>query len=290
VSAGMTPHEYAARQILPNLRGLLAWRLRGRGLGQYGIAKLLGVSQPMVHRYLSKDQGYYYTRLLAEVGDEDILDDAVDRAVRLLEAGAEDALWLLVNELTLKSRFCRGREEQCRAVLCPAGSDLHMEVYRAVLEELLSTPCLESVVPEVGSNLAYSPAPRLPRGRIIALNGRILRGSQGVIAAGAPEPGGSRHTAGALEALSRLNQRLRWAVALKLSRPVEEALDRLAIPRVTLEAPSGGGLPPDSTLAAAVEEPAPGREGVVYLAASSAGELLEAVRRISGLACRGEDS
>jgi predicted transcriptional regulator len=281
----LTPHEYASKVVLPGLRALVAWRLHYRGLGQYGIARLLGVSQPMVHRYLSRDPAYYASRLAAELGGEVIVEEAVELAARMLERGDRLGFLRLVNDLTLESRYCRARGEECRAALCPGGG-AHLSIYRGVLSRLLSTPCLGEAVPEVGSNLAYTPRPGAPVESIIALDGRIVRASRGsAIAAGSPRPGGSRHTASVLSQYSQLVPSLRWALALRHTPTLLGALDSMGIPLVELgrrpPAPGPGGL------LAVVEPPGPGREGVVYLLSPTSEALLEAASRLAAQLCGG---
>lgn len=282
--SSLTPHEYASKVLIPSLRALVAWKLYEKGHGQYGIARLLGVSQPMVHRYLSKDATYYADRLAAEVGDENLVEDAVERAAALLEAGNRPGFWRLINELTIHSRFCRGREDECRAALCSSGEELYISAYKTVLAKLLSIPCLSGVIPEVGSNLAYTPQPGLPRERIVALDGRIVRSADGAaIAAGSPKPGGSRHTARVLSMYSGLDSRLRWAVALRHTALVVEALREMSVPLAELGSqPSAEG---PRGLLAVVEPPGPGREGVVYLLSPTAEDLLRAVAAIASRIC-----
>ena len=54
----MTPHELVAELVVPKIRSLIASRLMEKGMSQIKIAKLLGVSQPMISKYLkeSKDE------------------------------------------------------------------------------------------------------------------------------------------------------------------------------------------------------------------------------------------
>ncbi len=66
----MLPQEAAAKKILPLLRGAVTRALLDRGMSQHGVARLLGVSQPMVHKYASKPLDFYLRGLAGEGIDE----------------------------------------------------------------------------------------------------------------------------------------------------------------------------------------------------------------------------
>lgn len=275
----VTPYEYASQVVLPALRGLVAHRLSSMGYGQYSIARILGVSQPMVHRYLSRGESEYASRLRSEGIEEAVIEEAVEVAVRALTSNDAIGFLLVVNELTLRSMYCRG--VKCERILCPGGDVLAIGYYEKVLEELITLDCLEALIPEVGSNLAYSP--RGPAGpqEIIALDGRIVKSKEGVVVAGKPRPGGSRHTAGILSRYSRLNPRLRWALALSPRESLVNTIMQRGIPLVPLSS-----KPPETSLIAVLEEEAPGREAVVYLLASRADDIISLVKEAVGAECR----
>ena len=274
-----TPHEYAARVILPALRGLVAHVMAGRGYGQYSIARLLGVSQPMVHRYLERGVEYYLSQLEAEGVDRGVALEAAEAAARALAAGDHSLFWLVVNELALQGRLCRG-EPGCEGVLCPGPGILSTARYEEALRRLLSIECLERLIPEVGGNLAYSPRPPEPPESIIALDGRIVKTASGVRPAGRPRRGGSRHTARVLSEYSASNPRLRWALALSPTSGLLEALRARGAPVVRMgeEAPPAGVL-------GVLEEAAPGREAVLYLLAANEGDLESIVREAARREC-----
>jgi predicted fused transcriptional regulator/phosphomethylpyrimidine kinase/predicted transcriptional regulator len=275
----VTPYEYISQVILPALRGLAAHRLSNMGYRQYSIARLLGVSQPMVHRYLLRSEAEYFSRLREEGIEEAVIGEALEVAVRALTSNDTASFLLVVNELALRSRYCR--EAGCERILCPGGDVLAIGYYERVLEKLASLSCLETLIPEVGSNLAYSPRGPAEPGEIIALDGRIVKSKGGVVIAGKPRPGGSRHTAGILSRYSRLNPRLRWALALSPRESLINIIKRRGIPLIPL-----GRDPPGSGLVAVLEEAAPGREAVVYILAPKADDIIKLAEEAARAECR----
>jgi len=258
-AAAMLPQEYAARRIAPQARGALAWLLAGEGLSQHQIARLLGTSQPAVHRYLSHPLEHYLDSLQAEGVPRSrallILQAALSRVRREGLAG----LAMAVNTLALQSSYCR--ENECDRVLCGAGGDPE-SLYRLVLDQLARTPGLHELIPEVGSNLAYAPQDAESLDDVIGLDGRIVKTTTGrVYPAGSPVRGGSRHVGqAALKAAQQLGEA--WALALRGSREVVEAARRVA-PGLVLALEEGEGVEP-----------------VLYLASRDPWELLEAVENI----------
>jgi len=58
------PEEMLHEVLLPNLRGVLAHRLRSLGYSQSKIAKILNVTQPSVSGYLSAKESRFVEDLL----------------------------------------------------------------------------------------------------------------------------------------------------------------------------------------------------------------------------------
>jgi len=255
----LTPHEYAARVILPLARGGVAVILYGRGHGQHRIARLLGTSQPAVHRYLSRPLQAYLEALEAEGVPQGTARAVLESAAQSIAAGDAGALAEAVNILTLRSYYCRRVEGWCERVFCPGEP---VRLYKAVLEALLAVPGLHRLIPEVGSNLAYAPPEAKSIDDVIGLEGRLVKGASGrVYPVGDPVPGGSRHVG--LKALEAAGGREAWAIALRGSHDILEAVKRVA-PDLIVGVEEGDGVEP-----------------VLYLASDDPWKLLETVRTVA---------
>ena len=281
-SIAPSPHEYAARVIVPNLKALVAIRLAGMGYKQYTIAKLLGVSQPMVHKYLSKPEEYYIAKLSEEGVEAVTIREAVEAAVKAVLEGRVGDFWLVVNELVVHTRGC---DDTCRRILCRAPQLLPLSYYESVLARLASIDCLDKLLPEVGGNLAYAPGEQGSPDAIIALDGRIVKSRSGAVIAGTPTRGGSRHTAGILSRYSKWIPSLRWALALSPTSQLLSTLRGLGVEVVPL------GSKPKSKRGpiAVIEEPEKGREAVIYILSDNPESILEIVEASARAACREDE-
>ncbi len=259
----MTPQEYVARRILPLLRGLAASCHTRRGMSQHAVARLLGISQPMVHRYSRRRPEDY----LAEIVGEGV-PGWVSRLVYYRVCESRERLRGLsaevANLLALYSRYCAENRGLCERILCP-GRHAPLRLYREVLNRLVSHPGFYRLVPEVGSNLAYTPPGATSIDEVIGLDGRIVRARSGrVMVAGEPSLGGSRHTGAIALEHARLAGEA-WAVALRYDERVLDALQGL----------EGVGV--------YVEEGGAGREPIIYVASHDPELLLEAIDKAASV-------
>ncbi len=266
----MLPQEAAARRILPLLRAAVARLLVERGVSQHRAARLLGVTQPMVHRYAAEPLDSHLAGLEAEGVPRRVAEAIVEVAAREVESGGEWALARLLNWATVHSRYCRGRP--CHEVLCVGPQD-----YRLLLEALLSIEGFDRLIPEVGSNLAYAPRHARSEAEVLALDGRIVRAGGRPVAAGAPVLGGSRHTARTALAYKEAVGGEAWAIALRHSEALLGALRRLGATVVELGSPVEGPV----EAVAAVEPGGVGREPVVYLVAGDPATLYWLASRLA---------
>ncbi|RLG80706.1 MAG: Fis family transcriptional regulator [Thermoprotei archaeon] len=217
-------HEVAAKKIVPLLRGVLVHELYSRGFSQRKIAYLLGVTQPQVYKYLSKPIDEYYHKALELRLDTDRLKYYVKLLADTLAQDSSEKYVLLVNsivqELTL-AYLCREHKEMRE--LCRTGriSDPYLEYYRERVERIVSRYRIESLVPEVGINIVYTPVkPRSPVD-VIGLTGRIIKAGNRALIVGEPMYGGSRHLSRVLIMAAKYNNRRRVAMNTAYVRRVE---------------------------------------------------------------------
>ncbi|RLE97347.1 MAG: hypothetical protein DRJ57_04555 [Thermoprotei archaeon] len=90
------PCERLARYVLPALRGaLISYMYNRRRMGQLEIARLTGVSQSAVSRYVNRERGLYRAILTQVPGVREVLEDAAAR----LERGEDVSLCSLCRVL-----------------------------------------------------------------------------------------------------------------------------------------------------------------------------------------------
>ncbi|ADI32169.1 thiamine-phosphate synthase family protein [Staphylothermus hellenicus] len=224
----MLLQEIAARIIIPPLKGLLIHSLSKEGFSQRRIAKLLGITQPQVHKYLSKPEEYYYNLLLSHGFDIDKISSYLN--IILYTALKEEQLKLvllmssIVNDLSMEylCRIKHGARDYCRGTMIV---DPFIEHYKSFISTLLSKYNLSKLIPEVGSNIVFSPHKPKDISDIIGLSGRILRVGGGIKAVGEPIYGGSRHLSRILLIATKYNEKYRAAMNIVYDKYI---LDKLA--------------------------------------------------------------
>ncbi|MEB3806667.1 MAG: hypothetical protein GSR73_04040 [Desulfurococcales archaeon] len=256
----LLPQEYVARRILPLLRGAVASCLYARGVSQHRISRLLGVSQPMVHKYLRHGLDYYLDMLAGEGIARGTLKLHLDILCSRVAKGDSGEIALTANTLALQSNYCRGNR-LCGATL-KTGEPPEIRLYYEVLERLLELPIRDSI-PEVGSNLAYAPRGSESIEDVVGLDGRIVKAATGVIVAGSPIKGGSKHTGRVALKYSRYWGSDAWATVLRYT------------PRAAKTAEARGDVAFEVELGEGVEP-------VIYIVSRDPLTLIEVVRDLVG--------
>lgn len=233
----LIPHELVNELVVSELRGIVAHRLRERGFGQLKIAKLLGISQPMVSRYISVGFHEYLERLRRLGLDPSEVLRVVDMLVEKLVSGDYyEYLRLLssfVNSLLKRGSLCDAHRKS--APLIPSNCDLCFKLFEEVTDpyveevriayELFSLhPRGHEIVPEVGMNIVSAPPSSSDLRDVVGFSGRIICVHNKVVAAGEPVRGGSKHTASVLLKVMRKFPNIRSAVVIKYSH---ECLQKL---------------------------------------------------------------
>jgi predicted fused transcriptional regulator/phosphomethylpyrimidine kinase/predicted transcriptional regulator len=204
----MTPHELLARYVIPSLRALVAHKLREQGLGQERIARMLGVSQPLVSKYLREGKEAILDRL-EDMGikAEEAESIADMLAARLVQNGYIDYLEILtayVNSLLARGVLCHfHRRVQSRIPpscdiclkLFNPGFDPYLREVEEAVKIFTSHPKAVVLVPNVGSNIVAAKPGATSIAEVAGLTGAIVRVGERAQAVGYPAYGGSRHTA-----------------------------------------------------------------------------------------------
>jgi predicted fused transcriptional regulator/phosphomethylpyrimidine kinase/predicted transcriptional regulator len=291
----MLLHELISSKILPALRGVLAHRLHSLGVSQRKIAAYLDTTQPMISRVLKRDVEEYYSELKALGLSRDLVDHYVNILVDMVIN--EEYLKFVITSFGVINRlaitaFCQSEREATE--LCVRGEivDPDIEHYKRVLNLLITTPCLDRLLPEIGSNLVYSPRPPRGLGDIIGLSGRIMRSTAGAVTYGYPMYGGSRHVSRVFLLVARGRPDIRYGFNLRYSEEVCRHLESLGLrvvytgPHSSLESfwasvERSAELRPD----AICDSGGYGLEPVVYVFTDSHEKLLQVLRSLGVKLC-----
>ncbi len=226
----MGPLELALKYFLHPLKNILVHRLYSEGLSQQRIAKLLGISQPMVYKILSGDINYYY-RELEKAG---IHRDEANSYIRMLinplingdvERYMQLQLMIITNVLTSR-KLCRLHYtlyprlpvdcRLCRQVLLEKEiRDPFIIEFEEALKRLVNHPKAYRLIPEVGMNLVYAPTKSNSIEDFIAVPGRIVKQGFTVIPVGKPCYGCSHHTATILSMIRKYSPDIRSVIVIR---------------------------------------------------------------------------
>ncbi len=226
----MIIHEVAVKKIIPFLKGVLVYKLYGRGFSQRRIASLFSISQPQVHKYLSKPLEFYYKILEHNGFSREQINRFIELLVELASRGEYvrfNIVFSTIVDYLAKQYICTHDKrfyEYCYGI--SRIIDPFILEYEDALKRILSIKKLYRLIPEVGSNLVY--APRIARdiNDVIGLPGRIVRIGQNTVALGQPIYGGSRHTASILIIAQKYNPVKHVAMNIKYIGNIDELFNK----------------------------------------------------------------
>jgi predicted fused transcriptional regulator/phosphomethylpyrimidine kinase/predicted transcriptional regulator len=238
----LTPHELLAKHVIPPLRALVAHRLREYGFGQEKIARMLGVSQPLVSKYLREGREAILGKLgEAGVNVEEAISVADMLAARLMQNGYADYLEILTayaNSLLARGVLCRfhrrlqpGLPANCDICmrLFQPGFDPYLRDVEEAAKMLTSHPEAAAIIPNVGSNIVSAKPGAQSIAEVAGLTGAIVRVGGRAVAVGHPAYGGSRHTATVLLMVMRRWQSKRAALVVAYREECIDTARRLGL-------------------------------------------------------------
>lgn len=233
----LLPHEIVSKYLAPNFRGLIAHNLVERGLGQFKIAKLMGLSQPMINKLLNKPTEYYYGQLESLGLSKDDVKRIVELAAFNLYKGKRFEYLTQIssyfNLILKEGRVCNLHRSVSPEVppdcdLCQklfqVVSDPIVEEIKASFQILISEKDAFKIIPEVGSNIVASPYNSISTEDIAGFSGKIVKVGEKIIALGDPVKGGSKHTANVLSIVKKKFPHINSAFVIKFS---EECLNTM---------------------------------------------------------------
>lgn len=224
----LIPHDLVSEFVIPELRGLLAHKLRERGLGQLRISKLLGISQPMISKYMSVSYSEYLRRLEDLGLDVNEVARTIEILVeKLVNDNYREYLELtssFLNSILRRGLLCKIHKKVSPVVprdcevcfkIFEVVSDPYVEEVKVAYEILSFYPRGHEIVPEVGMNIVSAPPNARNFRDVVGFSGRIVRSGDRVVAVGEPMRGGSEHTANVLLRVMSRFPEIRSAVAIK---------------------------------------------------------------------------
>ena len=245
----MLPHELVSKYVAPYLRALVAAELIGLGVSQGKTSKLLGVTQPMVRKYISEGRD----KLVSRLEEAGISREEIEAAVKVLtdialKRGRVEyykTFSQLVNSFLSRCVLCglhRRLDPEIPATcdLCrklfPQQVDPYIEDAKNALRVLQSFSNAYRLIPEVGMNIVVAPPGAERPEEVVGFVGRIIRIGTKVVAVGEPAYGGSRHTATVLLAMRRRWPELRSAIVIRYEEEYVRKLERMGC-RLILSGP-----------------------------------------------------
>ncbi|MCS7116159.1 MAG: thiamine-phosphate synthase family protein [Nitrososphaerota archaeon] len=245
------PCEIMVKDFLPALKGLIAHRLKERNIGQWRMARMLGVTQAAISQYLSKDPQYYFKRL-------DELGIKRDEGIKIVELLCEDlfisqvdalrTLYTIWRRLLAEGRLCDAHR---RLYLIDKDCDICIKLFRAevidrakiqVLEDLKravrileTSPHFSYIMPEVSVNIASAIPNASIEADIAAIPGRIGRVHGRAKAMMDPEFGASRHMARILLCAMHYSKDVRAVINVKYDDKIDKILKEVGYSLIYIE-------------------------------------------------------
>ncbi len=232
----MLPHELAAKHVAPLLKSLVARMLSKKGLGQERIAKLMGVSQPMVSKYLKRDIDVIkkaFDELGVDFNEVVAVADALSS--QLIRGDVQSYMALFASYINLvlsRGDLCDmhirkyGVSPSCNICfsLFSSNVDPIVEEVKEAIGMFLSRPGIARIIPNVGTNIVAAKPGAQRITDVVGLTGAIVRANHRATAVGQPAYGGSKHTANILLMVMRVDPSKRAGVVIAY---IDECIERL---------------------------------------------------------------
>ena len=293
-----TPYEVFSGFVMPRLRVLVAHKLSSRGASQHKIARLLGVSQAAVNRYLSQDPRSIYRELVSRGFAGREIEAVVEALVNHLAGGdREGYVRLLIsvfNKWLIEGLICEVHESLehvpkgckiCVELKALGVGDPVLNDLNKALEMLRASPNVAQLVPEVMMNIAECRPGARSLADVAAFPGRVVRVGKTITNVAPPAYGVSRHLASIILRIHREAPNLRAIANIRLDDKVLEILEELGIQYVEAK----GAVDEEDLALLAVRSEAnavaykggPGLEPVTYLISTDAPSLAELIIRVA---------
>jgi len=229
--------EIMVKDFLPNIRALVAHRLKSKGFSQSQISKLLGVTQPSISYYLDKNEDYFKDKIKKIGLDGVMISRYVEMLVNDVVCGipkSVETLHIIWRELIFSGQVCALHKEKflelkdcdvCMKFLSPVqiGKDKEVliESMKKSILSLESSPYFAAIIPEVNVNVAVSLNSGQGIEDIATIPGRIVRVRNRAKATTSPEFGIQGHLTKLLIAVRRLNPNIKAVINIKFDEKIK---------------------------------------------------------------------
>ncbi len=276
------PCTVMVERILPEMRKRVAKLLKGRGWAQTDISKVIGVSQPMVSRYLSSDVEEFSPEIESE------MERAIEEIVDIMERGGTEpeVIGIICGfcfSIREKGLMCELHPvENCRVCMNLRSDDRTMrrkklvDEFRDALEIIEGRVCPD-VIPEVRINLAAALPNARKREEGLAVPGRLVEIKGELKALTDPEFGASRHMSEILLRAMERRHEIRAVVNMAFNEKVERALKELGI---SYDEFDGEQIPDAWASMCLLDRGGYGREPCLYIFGESPKAVAEMFREI----------
>lgn len=229
--------EFIVENVMPIIRSLIAKKLVGQGLSQLRIAKILGITQPAVNRYVNKDEDELMRRI-NELGlDTGWVETIVDNVVKLVMEGREnDALEYLTNTIALELgslKLCEAHRRvvptipinctACSILLIGINDSIIRNVERA-LSMLEAHPEIKYLIPRVLMNIVEAKPNATNEDDVVGVPGRIGVYGDRIIIGSKPTYGSSRHLGRLIIRCMAYKPQFRSVASIRYDEKVENAI------------------------------------------------------------------
>jgi hypothetical protein len=210
--------------------------LSKKGLGQERIAKLMGVSQPMISKYLKRNIDDV-KRAFSEIGIDfnEVVAVADALSSQLIRGDVQSYMALFASYINLvlsRGDLCAmhirkyGVSPSCNICLSLFSSSVDpiVEEVKEAVGMFLSRPGVAKLIPNVGTNIVAAKPGAQRITDVVGLTGAIVRANHRATAVGQPAYGGSKHTATILLMIMRVDPSKRAGIVIAY---LDECIERL---------------------------------------------------------------
>jgi predicted fused transcriptional regulator/phosphomethylpyrimidine kinase/predicted transcriptional regulator len=276
------PCTVMVEKILPEMRKRVAKRLKENGWAQSEIAKAVGVSQPMVSRYLSSEiEGFS-----KEIDKK--MEEAIEEIVNvMLSGGTEPEIISIICDFCFYTReaglLCELHPvEGCRVCMNLRSGGKAMERRKLMDEFMGALRVLEGkispkLIPEVRINLAAALPNARRKEEVLAVPGRLVEIKGELKALMEPEFGASRHMSEILLKSMESRKDVGAVVNIAFNDDVRRALDSLGMRYREFD---GESIPEGWDSYCLLDSGGYGREPCLYIFGKNSVEVAEKVRKI----------
>ena len=239
------------KDFLPNVRGLIAHKLKSRGYSQTRISQFLGITQPSISYYFQNNEASFRKKLV-ELG----LDErSIDRYIEILADDvisnvpqSVETLHVIWRELIVGGQICNLHRKKvpslkncsvCVKFFSPTqhneAKENHLKSMIKAISSIETSPYFAAIVPEVYVNIATSLDSAETIDDIATIPGRIVRVRNLVKATASPEFGIQSHLAKLLLGIRRTNPNYKAVINTKFDEKLKAVVCSMKLPYAKTE-------------------------------------------------------